>query len=162
MRLQVQSLASVGSGSSVAVSCGVGHRRGSDLAWLWLWRRSVATAPIRLLAVGMALKGQKQTNKQNFVTNILKCSHWLLYNNCIMNDLILLYIFSQNFLHNFINFWNKITREQTFHMLPSSSCIVRPKSPQAGLDIFEPHRAQKPNLFSPAIATIQWERLSTG
>ena len=27
-------------------SCGVGHRRGSDLALLWLWRRPVATAPI--------------------------------------------------------------------------------------------------------------------
>ena len=26
-------------GSGVAVSCGVGRRRGSDLALLWLWRR---------------------------------------------------------------------------------------------------------------------------
>ena len=34
----------------VAVSCGVGCRRGSDPAWLWLWRRPVATAPIRPLA----------------------------------------------------------------------------------------------------------------
>ena len=33
-----------------AVSCGVGHRRGSDPALLWLWRRLAATAPIRLLA----------------------------------------------------------------------------------------------------------------
>jgi len=32
------------------VSCGVGHRCGSDLALLWLWRRLAATAPIRLLA----------------------------------------------------------------------------------------------------------------
>ena len=32
------------------VSCGVGHRGGSDLALLWLWRRLVATAPIRPLA----------------------------------------------------------------------------------------------------------------
>ena len=23
----------------VAMSCGVGRRRGSDLEWLWLWRR---------------------------------------------------------------------------------------------------------------------------
>ena len=34
-------------GSSVA---GVGCRHGSDLALLWLWRRLVTTAPIRLLA----------------------------------------------------------------------------------------------------------------
>ena len=34
----------------VAVSCGVGCRRGSDPALLWLWRRPVATSPIRPLA----------------------------------------------------------------------------------------------------------------
>jgi len=32
------------------VSCGVGCRRGLDPALLWLWRRPVATAPIRPLA----------------------------------------------------------------------------------------------------------------
>ena len=37
-------------GSGVAVSCGVGRRRGSDPALLWLWRRLVATAPIGSLA----------------------------------------------------------------------------------------------------------------
>ena len=36
--------------SAFAVSCGVGHRRGSDPALLWLWRRPVATAPIQPLA----------------------------------------------------------------------------------------------------------------
>ena len=51
------------------MSCGVGHRRGSDLALLWLWRRPMDTAPIRPLAweppdaTGVALKGQK-TKKQ--------------------------------------------------------------------------------------------------
>ena len=34
----------------VAVSCGVGRRRSSDPALLWLWRRLAATAPIRPLA----------------------------------------------------------------------------------------------------------------
>ena len=29
-------------GSSVAASCSVGHRHGSDLVWLWLWRRAAA------------------------------------------------------------------------------------------------------------------------
>ena len=37
-------------GSGVAMSCGVGCRRGSDPALLWLWRRAVATAPIGPLA----------------------------------------------------------------------------------------------------------------
>ena len=36
--------------SGVAVSCGVGCRRGSDPALLWLRRRPAATAPIRPLA----------------------------------------------------------------------------------------------------------------
>ena len=53
------------------MSCGVGHRLGSDPALLWLWRRPAAVAPIGPLAWeliyagGMALKNQnKQTNKQ--------------------------------------------------------------------------------------------------
>ena len=40
----------MGWGSGIAVSCGVGHRRGSDPALLWPWHRPVATAPIRPLA----------------------------------------------------------------------------------------------------------------
>ena len=52
------------------MSCGVGHRPDSDLALLWLWRRPVATAPIRPLAweppyaVGEALEKTKR-EKQN-------------------------------------------------------------------------------------------------
>ena len=48
------------------MSCGVGCKRGSDPALLWLWCRPVATALIRPLAweppyaVGMALQGQKK------------------------------------------------------------------------------------------------------
>ena len=43
---------SVGEGSGIAVSCGVGRKHSSDLAWLWLWLwcRPAATALIRLLA----------------------------------------------------------------------------------------------------------------
>ena len=47
------------------MSRGVSHRRGSDLALLWLWRRLAATAPIRPIAweppyaAGVALKRQK-------------------------------------------------------------------------------------------------------
>ena len=52
---------SVGWGSGVAVSCGVGRRRGSDPALLWLWCRPAAVALIQPLAweppyaVGVAL-----------------------------------------------------------------------------------------------------------
>ena len=59
-----------------ALSCGVGCRRGSDTALLWLWRRPAATAPIRPLAweppyaVGAALEKTKRQNKQQ--TMILK------------------------------------------------------------------------------------------
>ena len=34
----------------IAVSCGVGHRRGSDPVLLWFWRRLAATALIKPLA----------------------------------------------------------------------------------------------------------------
>ena len=53
----------------MARSCGVGHRRGLDLALLWLWCRPAATAPIGPLAweppcaVGVALKRQNKINK---------------------------------------------------------------------------------------------------
>ena len=51
----------------------VGHKCGSDLALLWLWRRSAAPAPIRPLAweppcvAGVPLekaKGQKKKKKE--------------------------------------------------------------------------------------------------
>ena len=50
------------------MSCGVDRRHGSDLAWLWLWWRPAAVAPIRPLAweppcaAGAALKS-KERNK---------------------------------------------------------------------------------------------------
>ena len=52
------------------MSCGVGCRRGSDLALLWLWRRTVATALIRPLAweppyaVVAALEKAKKKKKE--------------------------------------------------------------------------------------------------
>ena len=51
------------------MSCGVGRRRGSDPALLWLWRRLAATALIRPLtweppyAVGVALKEKAKRKK---------------------------------------------------------------------------------------------------
>ena len=62
----------MGWGSSIAVSCGVGRRHGSDPKLLWLWRRPASAALIRPIAweppyAGVALekaKRQKQKNKQ--------------------------------------------------------------------------------------------------
>ena len=58
------------------MSCGVGHRHGSDPALLWLWRRPEATDPIRPLAwepsyvTGAALEMAKRQKKNN--NNIFK------------------------------------------------------------------------------------------
>ena len=49
------------------MSCGVGPRRGSDLALLWLWHRLAAVALILAqeppYAMGRALKRHTQTQK---------------------------------------------------------------------------------------------------
>ena len=67
MRLRVRSLALLnGLRICVAVSCGVGGRRGSDPVLLWLWHRPAATALIRPLAweppyvVGVALEKENR------------------------------------------------------------------------------------------------------
>ena len=58
-------------GSGIAERYGVGCRRGSDPALLWLWYRPAAIAPIpplaweRPYAVGMTIKRQK---KMYFIT----------------------------------------------------------------------------------------------
>ena len=61
------------------MSCGVGCRRGSDPALLWLWHRLMATAPIRPLAweppcaAGAAQEKQKtHTQKRNKTELIIK------------------------------------------------------------------------------------------
>ena len=59
------------------MSCGVGHRRGSDPVLLWLWHRPAAEALIRPLAwdlpyaIGVALKRQKK-NKFLHVKHVYK------------------------------------------------------------------------------------------
>ena len=55
-----------GLGSGIAMSCGVGRRRGSDPTLLWPWHRPAATAPIQPLAwespyaAGVALEDAKK------------------------------------------------------------------------------------------------------
>ena len=52
------------------MSCGVGHRHGSDMVLLWLWHMPATTAPIRPLAwdlpyaMGVALKKIKDQKKK--------------------------------------------------------------------------------------------------
>ena len=59
------------------MSCGVGHRRGSDLALLWLWPKLAATASIRPLAweppysAGAALEKDKKKKKKKKKKNKL-------------------------------------------------------------------------------------------
>ena len=54
----------------MAVSCGVGHRRGLDPVLRWLWHRPAATAPTESLAweprhgVGVALKIDKKMKER--------------------------------------------------------------------------------------------------
>ena len=57
---------SMGQGSGIAMSCGIGHRCNWDPVLLWLWHSPAAAAPIQPLAwelpytVGVALKSQKK------------------------------------------------------------------------------------------------------
>ena len=61
----------MGYGSGVAMSFGVGRRRGSDLVLLWLWCRPAAAAPTGplawepLYATSAAL--EKTKKKENFL-----------------------------------------------------------------------------------------------
>ena len=58
--------------------CGVGHRHGSDLVLLWLWRRPAATAlngPLAWeppYATGVALKDKKTKKEKEKKSNYLK------------------------------------------------------------------------------------------
>ena len=58
-------------GSSIAISCGVSHRRGLGLVLLWLWLWPAAIAPILPLAwdlpyvMSVALKRQEKKTTQN-------------------------------------------------------------------------------------------------
>ena len=86
MSLWVQSLALLGgSGSGVAMSCGIGSRCGLDLVLLWLWCRPAAAAPIQPLpqklsyATGVALKKEEKYNAY--------CGFFIFYKSLIY-DLI--------------------------------------------------------------------------
>ena len=66
---------------ALPVSCGVGCRHGLDPTLLWLWRRPVATAPIRPLAweppyaAGAALEKAKRQKKKKSKLQIISIVH---------------------------------------------------------------------------------------
>ena len=79
------------------MSCGVGHRRGSDLALLWLWCRPAAVAPIQPLAweppyaEGVALKSKENKIKQKedavHIYNGIPLSHKKEQNSAICSNM---------------------------------------------------------------------------
>ena len=78
MRIQVRSLALLsGSVIQLAVSHGVGHRRGSDPLLLWLWLRPAAVALIQppawelSYATGAALRRKKKERDQSRLPAVL-------------------------------------------------------------------------------------------
>ena len=58
------------------MSCGVGHRCGSDPALLWLWRRPVATALILTLAWELPY-ATTATLKKNKIPGVPIVVQWL-------------------------------------------------------------------------------------
>ena len=82
--LRVRSLALLsGVRTSVALSRAAGHRHSGDPAWLWLWRRLAAAAPVGPLAwelpdaAGAALKLQHQ--QKNSTNPMIQQTHSCVY-----------------------------------------------------------------------------------
>ena len=79
------------------MSCGVGRRRGSDPALLWLWRRLVAMAPIRPLvweppyaagtAQEMAKRQKKKKKKESYIPTILMNTVTKILNKILGNQI---------------------------------------------------------------------------
>ena len=73
----------------VAVSCGVGRRRGSDPALLWLWRRPAATVLIRPLAweppyavrAAQEMAKKRQRKKNAVSIHIVKLHKGIFFKN---------------------------------------------------------------------------------
>ena len=86
------------------MSCGVGHRHGSDLALLWLWHRLEATSRIRLLALespyarGVAKKEKKNGLLRKINNKILSFVLLKQLSRCGCHLLIWRKLVGQNFL----------------------------------------------------------------
>ena len=97
----------MGEGFSIAVSCGVGHKRGLDPMLLWLWCGPAAEALIRPLAwelpyvVGEALKKPKKKKKKNQPKRKSFPSLSLTFSLCKMRQ--------SNYFSYFLTFGQKTT-----------------------------------------------------
>ena len=73
------------------MSCGVSCRHGSDLAWMWVWRRPVAAALIRPLAweppyaTGAALEKAK---RQKVIIIIITCENFYMLTFNINKEIV--------------------------------------------------------------------------
>ena len=77
------------------MSCGVGHRRASDLALLWLWCRLAATAPIPPLAweppyaMGIAQEMEnKKTNQEEIQFKMLLIGEQAVGKSSLINQYV--------------------------------------------------------------------------
>ena len=72
------------------MSCGVGHRYGLDLAWLWLWPAAVAL--IRPLAWELPYAGDEGLKRQNKTKQTNKKKHAaegvLMQSLCVSGDFV--------------------------------------------------------------------------
>ena len=74
------------------MSCGVGHRHGSDLVLLWLWCRPATIAPIQPppwespYTVGVALKRQKKKKKLELLFVIYHRVHFYQHSSLFLNS----------------------------------------------------------------------------
>ena len=75
---------SVGQESSIAMSCDVGHRCGSDLMLLWLWCRPSSCSPNSTPSLGTSIghgcspKCKKKKKKKKKKLNYINCIFWKL------------------------------------------------------------------------------------
>ena len=93
------------------MSCGVGRRRGSDPALLWLWRRLEATAPIGPLAwepayaAGVALEKTKKKKLMYILFGL--AIPYLEIDPTVMLTLITNAVLYKNFYWKEQNIWLK-------------------------------------------------------
>ena len=121
-----------GLGSSVAVSCGVGHRGGLGPVLLWLWCRPAAVVLIRPLAwelpyaTGAALKSKQNKTKIKNKTKKKKkprvkfCDYFFLGKFTELCTIITLQ-FQKYFNHSRKTGWVLF---QAFHILPSLQLLA--------------------------------------
>ena len=116
---------SVGQGSGVALSCGVGCRRGWDPALLWLWHRPAAMAPIRPLAWELPYATRAAQEMAKRQKNKKRAEYFINWGKTQLLSLIFKKLVEKNYLNGkikiLIAFLLFINRNQRETMI---SCFV--------------------------------------